>query len=168
MSFKVNLKDEILPMLASFDDDKTKLRLSNSILSRTGRRYATYIKKNYLRGQLLNGGTGAESLYGRLRVYRSKRKRFTWIVGEKSKVNGQNSNKLANIYEHEGGYTILPKRRKALRFETVDGKIVFIKKATGKCRPFFSESYDAFPWDSTLESQAEIVIAKELKKAGLA
>lgn len=167
MSISINVKDELMPKLDIFDSDKTKLRLANNILGRTGRKYAAQLKRNYLRGQMINGGKGADSLYGRIRVYRSKRQKYTWIIAEKTRTGETEGVKLSNIYEHEGGYTILPKRAKTLKFIGSDGKPVFVKKVEGKSRPFISSSSDAFPWNQTLEAMADEVVEKELEKDGL-
>lgn len=138
-------------------------------------RYRSHIKKDYLSGQMLNGGDYKGGLKDSLVAGKKKGKKFVYLVGSKKKTNKKTGEvyatalKLANIYEHPGGYTIKPKNKKALRFESPNvagpGAYVFVRgEIHGGQRPFMSDSVRSFPWSAEFAKTTEEVIVKEMKK----
>lgn len=168
MELNIDFEDKAADALKNFADARLQSRMTNFILARVGRRYRAHLKAAYLSGQMINGGRGGESLAGRIRVYRDKRRKNVYLVGEKANDQGDGRRvKLANIYEHPGGYTIVPKRRKTLMFVDSGGTWMFSKKIQGRARPFMSASYASFGWDAAFAADSEDVIKKEMQKAGL-
>ena len=165
----LSIEDQVGPALARFGDPRTQSRILNFILSRIGRRYRAHMRANYLAGQMIDGGRGAESLNKRLVVYKDKKHKNVYLVGEKmgNQEDGRPV-KLANIFEHPGGYTITPKNKKVLFFVDKDGHWVFTKKVEGRQRPFMSSSYGSFGWDAATKAEIESVMDDEIKKAQLA
>jgi hypothetical protein len=165
IDLSIGLDDQLSPLFKEFGSERNQSRIVNFTLSRIGRRYRAYLKSNFLGGQLINGGRGGESLSSRLRVYKDKRKKNVYVVGERYGDEGDGRRvKLANIYEHAGGYTIIPKRKKCLKF-VVNGVEVFTKRVEGKERPFMSRSFAAFDWPGVTKSEGESVYKKEMEKA---
>jgi len=168
LELKVNLEDQVSSALRGFIEPRLQSRMTNFILARVGRRYRAHLRANYLAGQMINGGRGGESLSGRMRVYRDKKRKNVYLVGEKKGDQGDGQSvKLSNIYEHPGGYVITPKKKGKLMFVAGNGR-VFTNMVAGRPRPFMSASMASFGWDAAFKSDSEDVIAKELKKAGLA
>ncbi|OHE63853.1 MAG: hypothetical protein A2001_01440 [Treponema sp. GWC1_61_84] len=169
IELNLSIEDTAGPALERFGDVRNQSRILNFVLARIGRRYRTHLRANYLSGQMINGGRGADSLSGRITVYKDKRQKNVYRVGEKASDEGDGRRvKLANIYEHAGGYTIIPKRRKILMFVDSGGFWNFAKKIEGKARPFMSASFASFGWNDITRAEVDSVIAAELKKAGLA
>jgi hypothetical protein len=122
-----------------------------------------------------NTGNLVRSLY----VGRARGRRHVYIVASKKVKSKQDfggvsivrseseSLRLANIYEHAGGYTIVPKNKKCLMFVTKDGNIVFTKKVVGQARPFMSASSKAFDWSKAFENTTDRIITEEAHKLGL-
>jgi hypothetical protein len=166
---KLSFDDQLSPIFREFGSEKNQSRLVNFTLARIGRRYRAYLKANFLSGQIINGGKGAESLSGRIRVYKDKRKKNVYIVGErkKSDSSGQRIN-LANIFEHPGGYIILPKKKKSLLFVDSGGFWVHTKRIVGKSRPFMTLSFEGFDWEKITKEEGDSVYKKEMEKVGLA
>lgn len=138
-------------------------------------RYRSHIKKDYLSGQYLSAGDYKGGLKDSLVAGKKKGKKFVYLVGSKKKTNKKTGEvyatalKLANIYEHAGGYTIKPKNKKALRFESPNvagpGAYVFVRgEIHGRQRPFMSDSVRSFPWSAEFAKTTEEVIVKEMKK----
>ncbi len=165
LDLKLSLQENISEKLKEFADTKTQDRLTNRILATVGRSYRSYIKKYYLAGQMLNSGRGKDSLAGRIAVWKSKRYNGIYYVGERVGKSLKEGVLLANIYEHPGGYVITPKKKK-LRF-VINGKTIFATRVEGKSRPFMSASFASFGWDKAFADASEMVIQRELKKAGL-
>lgn len=152
-------------------------KMLDLILKTAGYRYRAFLRKNYLSGQMLAQQTG--QLAGSIVVGKKKGSAHVFLVGSKKIVSKQDFGglvirrsygdgvKLSNIFEHAGGYTITPKTAKALVFSTPEG-LVFTKRVQGRERPFMSASAAAFNWGAAFDSSTEQVIARELKKLGLA
>jgi hypothetical protein len=151
INLSIAIIDKVGPQLAEFSKVQEQSRILNFILARVGREYRKKLKSGYLSGQMLGSGPGPDHLKNRIVVYKKKKEKNVYIVGEKATQRDDASNvKLANIYEHAGGYTIVPKRRKVLFFVTADGHWNFAKVVIGKARPFMFFSFSAFTWDSTI------------------
>ena len=152
--------------MARFGDHAAKL--VDKVIRIVAYRYRKDIKTNYLAGQYLKAWSG--DLQKSLVVGRKKGSKFTYLVGSKGikdKTTGivnMGSVKLANIYEHAGGYTIVPKRAKALRFMAADGSLVFAKSVHGEAKPFMTDSSKSFDWTTAFAKTEEEVIGKEIKK----
>jgi len=172
---EVNITDGVTDKLERFG--RAAPKHLDKILRIVGSQYRAELKKKYLSGQMLgrNSGNLVRSLY----VGKQRGRDHVYIVGSKSVKSRQDfggvaivrrdaaSLKLANIFEHAGGYTIVPKVKKALMFVTSDGNIVFTRKVTGQARPFMSASSRAFAWAQTFESTTSRVITEEARKLGL-
>jgi len=169
IALEISVEDLIGPRLEKFGDEKNQSRILNFILARIGRRYRAYLRRNYLGGQLINGGSGEGSLSSRIMVYKAKGKKNVYKIGEKGKSSSNETNvHLSNIYEHAGGYTIGVKKKKALMFVTADGFWHWSKKPLhGKQRPFMSASFASFGWPAAIGEEANSVFDSEASKAGL-
>jgi hypothetical protein len=149
----------------------------DKILRMVGSQYRAELKKKYLSGQMLGRVSG--NLVRSLYVGPAKGKRHVYVVGQKATKSVQDFGgvsivrreavgiKLANIYEHAGGYTIVPKNKKCLMFVTKEGNIVFTKKVTGHARPFMTASAKAFNWPTAFEKTTDRIITEEARKLGL-
>lgn len=171
LDLSLNIEDKIGPYLNDFKNPRTQSRITNFILARTGRRYVAYMRQNFLAGQLINGGksSGGESLSSRIRVFKNKSRKNSYIIGEKLKAQADGRRvKLANIYEHAGGYVIEPKKKKSLLFVDGGGFWIHAKRIEGKARPFMSASFKSFNWDSIISAEGESVYKKEMEKMAAA
>jgi len=151
--------------------------MMDRILRMVGSQYRAELKKNYLSGQMLGRVSGdlVRSLY----VGRAKGRKHVYVVGQKAIKSRQDFGgvairrsdssrlKLANIYEHAGGYTIAPKEKKALMFVASDGTIVFTKRVVGRARPFMSASARAFNWTQAFARTTDRIVIDESGKIGL-
>jgi hypothetical protein len=172
---QVVVTDGVSDKLERFGRDAPKHL--DRILRMVGSQYRAELKKKYLSGQMLhkNSGNLVRSLY----VGKARGKKHVYIVGSKSTRSTQDfggvsivrkdaaSLKLANIFEHAGGYTIVPKNKKVLMFVTRDGNIVFTRKVTGQSRPFMTASAKAFGWNKAFENTTSKIITEEARKLGL-
>lgn len=140
-------------------------KITAKIVGRTARFYRAYVKKNYLSGQMLGSRTGQTKK--RMIVYKKKGSKATYVIGQKGfSTNSQTGTKLSNIYEHAGGYTIVPKNKKALRFE-INGQEIIVKKVQGRQRPFMSQSSNSFNFSRSFDESAAEVIPAEFAKLGI-
>lgn len=157
----------------SLDDDmarfgQTAPKLVDRVIRVVAYRYRKEIRKNYLSGQYLAERTGL--LQKSLVAGRKRGTKFVYLVGSKgikNKTTGfvdVTSVKLANIYEHAGGYIIEPKQAKALRFALSNGTIIFSKSVKGKAHPFMSASSEDFDWETAFQRTEIDVIGREIKK----
>jgi hypothetical protein len=152
--------------MAQFGDHAPKL--ADRVIRIVAYRYRKDIRTNYLSGQYLGRFSG--DLDKSIVVGKKKGGRFVYLVGSKGikdKATGTintTSIKLANIYEHAGGYTIKPKTAKTLRFMAADGSLVFTKSVHGEARPFMTDSSKRFDWTIAFAKTEEEVIGKEIKK----
>lgn len=143
------------------------VKLADRVLRIVAYRYRKYVRTEFLSGQYLGKNTG--DLNRSLVAGRAKGKKLVYLVGSKGikdKATGivsTGSIKLANIYEHAGGYEIKPKDAKVLVFQTDQG-FVFTKKVRGESRPFMTDSTRRFSWDTAFRITEEEVIGKELKR----
>jgi len=151
--------------------------MMDRILRMVGSQYRAELKKNYLSGQMLGRSSGdlVRSLY----VGRARGKKHVYIVGSKAIRSKQDFGgvairrsdasriKLANIYEHGGGYSIAPKEKKALMFVAADGTIVFTKRVRGQSRPFMTASARAFNWTQAFSKTTDRIVIEETGKIGL-
>jgi len=147
----------------------------DQVLRGGGYRYRAFLRKNYLRGQMLrqNFGDLIRSLY----VGKKKGQKHFYLVGGRAVSVAKDSDgfkiydatpiRLANIFEHAGGYTIVPKKKKRLFAVTASGYWMFATKIQGRERPFMSASAEAFDWGSAFDAELEKALGKELSKAGL-
>jgi hypothetical protein len=169
MEMQIVVSDIVGPRIAAFGDERNQSRILNFIIARVGREYRKKLRASYLSGQMIGSGPGPDHLKNRIMVYKKKRDRNVYIIGEKAKMTNDAANvRLANIFEHPGGYTIVPKKKKVLFFVTPDGHWNFAKRVEGKSRPFMSASYSAFPWSPTISAEADKVFELEKRKSGLA
>lgn len=152
--------------MAKFGD--TAPKLVDRVIRIVAYRYRKDIRKNYLSGQYLGKRSG--NLQKSLVVGRKRGTKFVYLVGskgvkdKKTGIVNVSSVKLANIYEHAGGYTIEPVNKKALCFTAADGSLVFTKHVHGQARPFMSASAKNFNWEEAFEKTENEVMGKELKK----
>lgn len=166
ISAHVTISDDMTEPLRQFEADMP--RLLNTVLRIVGYRYRKHIRQDYLSGQMLSKRSG--SLDASISVGPKRREKFVYIIGSRRITNKKTGDstfgslKLSNIYEKAGGYTILPKNKKALRWVAEDGTVVFSKKSVGKPRPFMTESAKDFPWAQSFNATVESVVAKELAK----
>jgi hypothetical protein len=172
---EIIVTDGVTDRLERFGRDAPKHL--DRILRMVGSQYRAELKKKYLSGQMLGKNTG--NLVRSLYVGKSVGKKHVYIVGTKSRRYVQDfggvaivrkeaaSLKLANIYEHAGGYTIVPKNKKCLMFVTKDGNIVFTKKVVGQARPFMSASSKSFDWSKAFENTTDRIITEEARKLWL-
>jgi hypothetical protein len=167
---QVVVKDGLTGPLERFGKEAPKML--DQVLKGAGYRYRAFLKKNYLRGQMLKQDTGAlvRSIY----VGKLKRQKHVYIVGNRAVIDRDENGdshaggvKLANIYEHAGGYTIVPKRRKRLFAVTASGYWMFATRIEGKERPFMSASTQAFGWSNAFDAELEKALDKALKTSGL-
>jgi len=146
------------------------------VLRLVGSQYRAMLKKNYLSGQMIGRQSG--DLYRSIYVSKVKSKKHVYRVGSKAVKSKQDfggvaivrtsdATRLANIYEHAGGYSIQPKTRKALMFVTPDGQIVFTKRVSGQARPFMSASSRAFNWSQAFSTATDKVVTDEFAKLGI-
>jgi hypothetical protein len=169
IDLSLSIEDRVGPALMRFGDEKNQSRILNFILARVGRRYRAHLRGRYLAGQMINGGGGTDSLSSRIMVYKKKRQKNVYVIGEKAKkTESMTGVKLANIYEHAGGYTILPKSKKVLAGVAASGYWFFARKIEGSQRPFMSASFASFGWNPAINAEAESVLKAEIAKAGLA
>lgn len=172
---EVIVTDGVTDRLERFGRDAPKHL--DRILRMVGSQYRAELKKKYLSGQMLGKDSG--NLVRSLYVGQARGRRHVYVVASKKTKSKQDfggvaivrsesaSMKLANIYEHAGGYTIVPKNKKCLMFVTKDGNIVFTKKVTGRQRPFMSASSKAFGWSKAFENTTDRIITEEARKLGL-
>jgi len=175
IGIEVRVTDGVTDRLECFGRDAPKHL--DRILRMVGAQYRAELKKKYLSGQMLNKNSG--NLVRSLYVGRARGARHAYVVGSKAVKSTQDfggvaivrrdssSIKLANIYEHAGGYTIVPKNKKALMFVTRDGNIVFTKRVSGQARPFMSKSAGEFAWSSAFDKTTDRIVAEEARKIGL-
>lgn len=185
ISMQISIEDQVGSRLAKFGDQKNQSRILNYIIARTGSDCRKTLRTKYLASMFEKAkGSGPDSLWNRILVYKVKRQKNVYRVGEKGKKTDSAINvRLANIYEHAGGYTIRPKNGKVLAIpvgadsyvansgfgKAFHGDWVFTRKPIeGRQRPFFSRSFESFPWALSTAANADFVFAKELAKEGLA
>lgn len=152
---------------AKFTDNAPKL--VDKTIRIVAYRYRKHVLTNYISGQYLDSKTGL--LKKSIIVGKKKRAKFVYLVGTrgvKDKSSGTynaSSVKLANIFEHDGGYTISPKNKKAVAFKGADGNWVFVRgEIRVASRPFMTDAARAFPWQEKFAQTTEEVIVKELKR----
>lgn len=172
---QIIIKDDVKDRLAEFGKQAPKLL--DKILRMVGSQYRADLKKRYLSGQMLNRREG--NLYRSLYVGQLRGQRHVYVVDSRAVTSRQDfggviikrtysgSIKLANIFEHSGGYTILPAKAKALVFVADDGKIVFTKRVQGRQRPFMSQSARDFRWNPAFEKTTDKVVEEAAKAVGL-
>lgn len=168
---QVVIKDDITPALDQFGAQMPKLL--DTVLRIVGYRYRAHIKKNYLSGQMLGIETG--QTIQSLVVGKRRGAKHIYIVGSRKVTSRQDFGgvalrrtntegvKLANIFEHQGGYVIEPKKAKALIIPVASG-IYFAKRVEGRARPFMTQSAQTFSWGPTIEKTVLEVVEKQLKK----
>jgi hypothetical protein len=144
-------------------------RLVDKTLRIVAYRYRKHLLTDYLSGGMLREQTG--TLKRSVVVGKKRGFKFVYLVGSKgvkNKADGTynaNAIKLANIYEHSGGYTVRPKNKKALRFMGDNGEFVFVRgEVRGRERPFMSASRRSFPWTAKFAQTEEEVMGKEIKR----
>jgi hypothetical protein len=143
-------------------------KLVNRVFRIVAYRYRKDLKRNYLSGQYLGKRSG--QLQKSLTVWKKRGKTIVYRIGSTGIMNKASGKfdvsniKLANIYEHAGGYTIRPKDAKALCFAAPDGSLVFTKLIRGQERPFMSDSAKGFNWDDAFRRTEEEIIGRETKR----
>jgi hypothetical protein len=172
---QIIIKDDVKDRLDQFGKQAPKLL--DKVLRMVGSQYRAELKKRYLSGQMLNRREG--NLYRSIYVGQLRGHRHVYVVSSRKTTSSQNlggvsikrtdsgSIKLANIFEHSGGYTILPAKAKALVFVADDGKIVFTKRVQGSQRPFMSQSARDFRWDSAFQKTTDAVVLEAANFIGL-
>ena len=167
ISARVIVQDGVTERLEQFGKRADKMLMS--IVRSVGGKYKQYIKKKYLSGGMLNRGTG--QLYKSIFSTKMRNKNFSVIVGSgkvKDKESGDiTSIKLANIYEHAGGYTIMPKNKGFLAFHTSGGWVFTRQGIHGESKPFMSASAASFGWEDAFEDSTDKFIKKECAKLGI-
>jgi len=122
----------------------------------TGQEFRKFMKKNYLRGQVIGKRTGR--LYKDVKIVNDKR--------EKTAVVVRPSARLANIYHHIGGIDIRPKSAKVLKFD-IDGVPQFARHVHLEERPWVPRARREFPWRVWIVRSADKVLERELEKLEL-
>jgi hypothetical protein len=173
---QVIIKDGLTEPLEAFG--KFAPRMLDGVLKTTGLKYRSFLRKQYLGGQMLYSRPNIGPLWASLYVGRKKGAKHVFVIGTKkttiTTVVGMGKVKrifsgavaLANIYEHSGGYVIEPKNQKCLVFKNKNGDTVFTKRVVGQERPFMSSSAAAFNWAEALDKSADRVIGEKLKQLG--
>lgn len=118
-----------------------------------GQGFRSYVRKNYLRGQVIGKRTG--TLYKGIKIITDKRSRNAVIVRPWAK--------LANIYHNPAGADIVPTKAKMLRFE-VDGRVIFTKHVHLAPRPWVPRARAEFQWAPEIQKAADTVISREIAK----
>jgi hypothetical protein len=175
IGIQVNVVDGVSAPLERFGAKAGKML--DKILSIIGYRYRKHLRKNYLSGQMLSISTGA--LVKSLVVGRKRGAQHVYLVGSKPvkdrmdlggvviRRTDSSPVKLANIFEHQGGYVIEPKNKQALVIP-IPGGVVFRQRAEGKARPFMSESARSFDWNGAIQKTTDEVVAKALAEEKIA
>lgn len=151
MTIRIQIQDEVTQRLEAFGKNAGTI-LDRALLA-TGYRYRSFIKSNYLSGQMLRKRTGAAQRSISVRLS----KRAYHLVNIYTP--------LANIYEH--GAVIRPKQRLVLRFPAEGGFVFSRRPIVLRRRPFMSYSEHAFNFQEAFNRSAEEEIAKGLAKYGL-
>jgi len=151
IKWEIDVQDMFSAELARFGRRAPVIALR--ICRTIGQGFRSFVKKNYLRGQVIGKRTG--TLYKGIKIVTDKRSKNAVIVKPWAK--------LANIYHHPGGAHIVPKNAKMLKFE-IDGKTIFAKSVHLKERPWMPQSKSAFGWDVEIKKAATKVIDREIKK----
>jgi hypothetical protein len=151
MRLSVGVEDNVSPRLKAFGADADKLL--RKVLRRTGARYRSHMRKNYLRGQMLGRRTGA--LYKSVRVRKVRRKNMVEI---------KPYSPLANIYHNTGPIVIKPKTKQALRWFNAAGEPQFAKEVVLDPRPFVSASFNSFSWRREMFNATTHVINREIRR----
>jgi hypothetical protein len=155
--------DEVREGLESYGKDANKLL--GRILYRVAVKFRSYVRNNYLSGQVLRRITG--KLWQNMTVWKSKRAKNTYVIGARAVPSGPGFVGLANIYSHAGGANIVPRNAKVLHWKSDSGKDIFRPAAHLDYRPFMKMAADSFPFDATIGSIANQVIMQENAKRGL-
>lgn len=172
---QVIVKDGLTEPLEKFG--KRAPKMLDSVLLSVGYKYRAFIRRDFIAGQMLYSRPGIGPLWMSLFSGRAKGKKHVAIVGAKKTTTTSDmggflvrktfeASHLGNIFEHAGGYTIVPKKKKYLTFQ-IDGKWIRVPEIKGKQRPFMSASAAAFNWAAEMDASAEKMAAREMKKAGL-
>lgn len=147
---------------------KAAPKLVNRVFRIVAYRYRKDLKKNYLSGQYLGKRSG--QLQKSLMVWKKRGRLLVYRIGSTGVMNKTSGKfdvsniKLANIYEHAGGYTIRPKGAKALCFTASDGSLVFTRRVHGQAHPFMSDSAGSFNWDEAFHRTELEIIGRETKR----
>ena len=173
---RIEYNDGLTKPLERYAADAPKML--NGILKIAGYKYRVYIRKNYLSGQMLYSRPNIGPLWMSMLVSKSRYFANSVTIGAKKvsittdmgafKVRRSTNDavKLANIYEHDGGYTIKPTKAKVLIYKLPDGSWRRSKEVRGRQRPFMSDSAKTFNWDKALDEGTERVVREENKKLG--
>lgn len=149
---QLDVQDQFSPELARFGKRAPTIALR--ICRTIGQEYRKFLKKHYLRGQVIGKRTG--TLYKSIKIKSDKESKNAVTV-----IPGP----LANIYHNPSGATIKRDKAKALRFVNKEGEVVFTKKPIHlKPRPFMTDSKRDFPWRTEIPKAATRVIEREIKK----
>lgn len=148
----VEVQDLFSPRLEQFGKRAPAIALR--ICRTIGQSYRAFVKKNYLRGQVIGKRTG--TLYKSVKIVTDRKTKSGVIVKPWAR--------LANIYHKPEGVTITPKTKKVLRFVTKDGRTVFTRRVHLAPRPWVGPSVSAFPWQPEIKKAADKVIERELRK----
>jgi len=147
---RISMDGTLDDRLRVFGNDAPKVL--RKVIRTTGNEYRKHQRNNYLKGQMLGRRSG--KTYRATKVKKVRRKMAYSVI----------SSPLANIYEHPGGATIVPKNAKALRWWDQSGNPVFAKRVHIRARPFVTRSYESFDWDRAADNAATKVIKKELAR----
>lgn len=147
----VSLEDNVTPRLRAFGDEAPQML--RKVMRRVGSRYRSYMRKHYLRGQMLGRRSG--TLYKSVRVRSVKRRNMVEI---------RPYSPLANIYHKAGPIVIRPRDAKALRWFNAAGEPQFTKEVRFAPQPFVARSYQSFPWDREMALATQWVINREIKR----
>jgi hypothetical protein len=153
VQYNISVVNEVSGRLRQFGSDQDKIL--KKILRRIAGKYRTFLRRHYLRGQMLGRRTG--ETYRNTRV-RKVRRRDAYRVAPP----------LANIYEHPGGATIRPKDAQVLRWFDRSGEPQFAKEVNLPRIPFVTRSYERFDWKRETFKNTNDVIMRELRKRGIA
>jgi hypothetical protein len=161
---KINVQvegiDDVKQTLEQFGKDAQKIL--NKIIRKTANDYKKYVVRNYLSGQYLKRETGKtiESMI----TYRTKGEKSSYTIGSRIQMRN-NVVGLANIYEHQGGIDIAPKKARVLCFPTAEG-VAFTMRVHLESRPFMTDSSNNFDFEGKFEGYANQIIDDERQKRG--
>jgi hypothetical protein len=152
MQFILTVQDQATLGLDQFGDNAPKIL--DKVLKKIGTDYRAFVRKNYIRGQVIGKRTGY--LDEKYKVAKDRKQKHAYIVFPYIQ--------LANIYHHAGGADIYPKNKKVLHWYGENGEDIFAKYVHLKERPWVTMSEKAYPWESKSMSLGKALVEKELAK----
>jgi hypothetical protein len=131
-----------------------KKLIENASAEAAALQYKWKVRRDYLSGQVLRKRTGW--LWEQWRYKKIGHARFWVYPGQAGFVS----------FLQRGG-TITPNRKKALRFVTEDGRIVFTTKVSLRAYPFINDSFTRYTRGGEMMRYVEKIIVRMLTERGV-